>query len=59
MTYTVDKLRKMRAHAREKILAENPELRTAWEKAKANPPRRITDEQLRKQDWEYLYRYED
>ncbi len=32
---TVDKLRKMRPAAREKVFADNPELRTAWEKAQA------------------------
>lgn len=58
MTYTVEKLRKMRATAREKVLAENPELRIEWEKAQAeraaNPPKHITEEEMRIQDREYL-----
>lgn len=33
--YTVEKLRKMRASARNKVLAENPELKAEWEKAQA------------------------
>ena len=61
MMYTVEKLRKMRAAAREKVLAENPELRIEWEKAQAeraeNPPRHITEEEMRKQDREYLYNF--
>ena len=61
MMYTVEKLRKMRAVAREKILAENPELRIEWEKAQServeNPPRIITEEEIRKQDREYLYNF--
>lgn len=58
MMYTVEKLRKMRSAAREKVLTENPELRTEWEKAQAeraeNPPHRITEEEMRRQDREYL-----
>lgn len=51
----------MRAAAREKILTENPELRTEWEKAQAeraeNPVKPITEEEMRKQDREYLYNF--
>lgn len=58
MMYTVEKLRKMRAAAREKVLAENPELRIEWDKAQAeraaNPPKHITEEEMRIQDREYL-----
>ena len=58
MMYTVEKLRKMRTAAREKVLAENPELRIEWEKAQAeraaNPPKHITEEEMRIQDREYL-----
>lgn len=58
---TIEKLRKMRATAREKVLAENAELRSEWEKAQAeraeNPPHRITEEEMRRQDREYLYNF--
>lgn len=50
--YTVEKLRKMRAAAREKILAENPELREAWK----NRPqiKAVSDAEIRRQDAIYL-----
>ena len=61
MMYTVEKLRKMRTVAREKVLAENPELRIEWEKAQVeraeNLPRHITEDEMRKQDKEYLYNF--
>lgn len=61
MMYTVEKLRKMRVAAREKVLTENPELRAEWEKAQAeraeNPVKPITEEEMRKQDREYLYNF--
>lgn len=52
MMYTVDKLRKMRAAAREKILAENPELREAWK----NRPQieTVSEAEIRRQDAMYL-----
>lgn len=52
MTHTVEKLRKMRAAAREKILAENPELRKAWENREALKV--ISEAEMRKQDAAYL-----
>ena len=52
MMYTVEKLRKMRAAAREKILAENPELKAAWENR--SEIKHQTVEEVRRQDTMYL-----
>ena len=56
MMYTIEKLRKMRPAARNKVLAENPELKAEWEKAEATrePRVEISREEMRRQDREYL-----
>lgn len=59
-TMKLIKLRRMRQKAREKIFAENPGLREAFEKwSEENPVRYSTAEEIRKQDYEYIYRCED
>ena len=52
MMYTVEKLMKMRAPAREKILSENPKLKEAWE----NRPqiKVVSEAEIRRQDGIYM-----
>lgn len=41
MTKEIMRLKKMRAGAREKILAGNPELRKAWQEAEMNKEEKV------------------